>query len=566
MTQNTNGSEAVELGQLSAGKHEVDDQSSNEPATKVDPESFTGWSLELIALILSIGTIVAIVLVLRRYDGRQQPGWQGISLNSLLSWLSTVAKAYLLFSLTESLGQLKWAWFSSKNHPLSDLKVFDSASRGGFLGALELIWRVKGYHFAAVGSLAVILSLGFDPFVQNLLHYVPDSIDSPSQASLFGSTSRYNTAGPLIGAAFPSYTCTTDNCTWDPIATLAIRPACSDVTAKLNKTCVVVTQYKDIRNCSASLSENGPSAWYREGGSVARAMDVSTTAASNALDHTGGIFPVVQYVLSVGSNTSPDSTWTVVDTVNNETKFITTECAFDLVVHSVQADITEGEYAETKLAEWAEWQSANGSLAVNYQVVLTPPWNDSLGLTPPTKRLVLAAEGSYATSDVLEAIFYGDFNTTMPSCTDQLSCAVSNVAAAMAKTLRDTAFTNSGSSSGADQSLVKGQTMVTVPFVQIHWEWLALPLLVWILTCLVWLAAMVKTRRGRIYKGANNPLPLLFLYDKRVEEEGGAQVADTVRYGRGSSAVRWTEVAIDRRAGMIKARLHNNGYEVMLSR
>jgi hypothetical protein len=56
-------------------------------------------------------------------------------------------------------------------------------------------------HFAAVGGLAIILSLGFDPFVQNLLHYVPDLIDSPSQASLLGTTSRYNTASPLIGAA-----------------------------------------------------------------------------------------------------------------------------------------------------------------------------------------------------------------------------------------------------------------------------------------------------------------------------------------------------------------------------
>jgi hypothetical protein len=324
-------------------------------------------------------------------------------------------------------------------------------------------------------------------------------------------------------------------------------------------------------------------------------MDVSTTTATNALDHTGGIFPVVQYVLAVGSNTSLDSTWTVVDTVNNETKFIATECAFDLVVHSVQADITEGEYAETKLAEWAKWQSANGSLAVNYQVVLTPPWNESLGLTTANQTFGIgyeswsaissflstiftgsvnaasgnfgfsAAEGSYATSDALEAIFYGNFNITMPSCTDQLSCAVSNVAAAMTKTLRDTAFTNSRSSSGADQSLVKGQTMVTVPFVEIHWEWLVFPLLVWTLTWVVWLAAVVKTRRGRIYKWANNPLPLLFLYDKRLEDGEGAQGADSMREGRRRVAVGWTETAIDRRAGMIKARLHSMGHEVMLS-
>ncbi|KAL3487460.1 hypothetical protein BJX62DRAFT_240953 [Aspergillus germanicus] len=661
MAHDINGTDAVELGQLPAGQYAADDPSakqhlltsesendhkqpsrlsensirhsanslntepstlsSNEQPPKVDPESFTVWTRELVTLIISIGTIVVIVLVLRRYDGRQQPDWQGISLNSLLSWLSTVAKACLLFSLTESLGQLKWAWISSESQPLSDLKVFDSASRGGLFGSLELLWRVKGHHFAAVGSLAIILSLGFDPFVQNLLHYVSDSIDSPSQASLLGSTSRYNTAGPLIGAslhyvdpvlkanvynslfnvnstanwAVPSYTCTTGNCTWDPIATIAIRPACSDVTAKLNRTCVMDTKYKDIRNCSASLSDNGPSAWYREGGSVARAMDVSTTAATDALEHTGGIFPVVQYVLAVGSNKSPDSTWTIVDTVNNQTKFIAAECALELVVRSVQADITEGEYAETTLAEWDKWQSPNSSLTADYQAVLTPPWNATLGLTTANLTFGIgyeawsaissflsaiftgsvnaasgsfgfsATEGSYATSDTLEAIFYGDFNTTIASCTDQLSCAISNVAAAMTKTLRDTAFRNSGSGSDADQSLARGQTMVTVPFVEIHWEWLALPLLVWILTCLVWLAAVVKTRRGRTYKWANNPLPLLFLYDKRREDEDNAQDADSLRGRREFAVVGWTETAIDRRAEMIKARLHTNGREVMLS-
>jgi hypothetical protein len=183
-------------------------------------------------------------------------------------------------------------------------------------------------------------------------------------------------------------------------------------------------------------------------------MDVSTTTAADALEHTGGIFPVVQYVLAVRSNTSRDSTWTVVVTVNNETTFIATECALELVVRSVQADIAEGEYRETTFAEWAEWQSANGSLAVDFQIVLNPPWNETLGLETANQTFGIGyeawsamssflstiftgsvnaasgnfdfsvASGSYATSDVLEAIFYGDFNATIATCTDQLSCAI----------------------------------------------------------------------------------------------------------------------------------------------
>ncbi|CEL03966.1 hypothetical protein ASPCAL05101 [Aspergillus calidoustus] len=90
-------------------------------------------------------------------------------------------------------------------------------------------------------------------------------------------------------------------------------------------------------------------------------MDVLTTTATNALEHTSGIFPVVQYVLGVGSNKSPGATWDIVDTVNNETRFIATECTLELVIRSVQPDITEGEHAETMLAERARWETPHGS-------------------------------------------------------------------------------------------------------------------------------------------------------------------------------------------------------------
>ncbi|KAL4745770.1 hypothetical protein BDW72DRAFT_186100 [Aspergillus terricola var. indicus] len=606
----------------------------NGPGTTLDIESLSVWSLEFLALIVSIGTIIAIVLVLRHYDGRQQPDWQGISLNSLISWLSTLAKACLAFSLAQSMGQLKWAWFSSGSRPLSDLKVFDSASRGGTYGSLELLWRVKRHHFVAFGSLAIILALGFDPFIQNLLHYVSDSIESPWQASLLGSTSRYNVVGPNIGGDFhyvdpvlkanvynsllninsaenwaiPAYTCATGNCTWAPIATLAIRPACSDVSSQLNRTCTADSQYKDVRNCTASLGDDGPSAWYREGGSAAQAMDVSTTSATKALVYTSSLLPVIQYVLAVGSNNNSQASWDVVDSVNNSTQFIATECALELVIRSVQADITEGTYRETTLAEWSELQTPNGTFN-DYEVVLFPPWNQSLGLAAANKTFGIgfeawnsishfldtiftgsayaasgifgfsASSGSYATSDTLEALFYSDFNKTtststkanstdstengiMASCTDQLSCAIGNVAAAMSKTFRDTAIIGSGS--GGDQSLVKGQTMIIVPFVEVHWEWLVLPLLVWVLTCLVWLAAVLKTRRGRIYKWANNPLPLLYLYNQRCKD--GDLVVEgtgTERAGK-TTPFEWTETALDRRAEMTKSRLYTHGRDITL--
>jgi hypothetical protein len=52
-------------------------------------------------------------------------------------------------------------------------------------------------HFAVWGSLAIILALAFDPFVQNLVHYYPNLVVDPSQTAFLANSTRYETAGLL---------------------------------------------------------------------------------------------------------------------------------------------------------------------------------------------------------------------------------------------------------------------------------------------------------------------------------------------------------------------------------
>jgi hypothetical protein len=100
-------------------------------------------------------------VILRKYDGQQQPAWRGVSLNTVLSWLSTAAKACIALPLTSALSQLKWVWFAKRARPLSDLKVFDNASRGVY-GSVELVWAlrmryVSNFCFVSLSCLHVIL-------------------------------------------------------------------------------------------------------------------------------------------------------------------------------------------------------------------------------------------------------------------------------------------------------------------------------------------------------------------------------------------------------------------------
>jgi hypothetical protein len=96
-------------------------------------------------MLLATTLLIAIVVVLAKYNHQRQPAWKYVTLNSLISWLSTVSKGCILFCISEGLGQQKWVWLSQKKRPLSNLRVFDSASRGIY-GSAELIWHLRARY------------------------------------------------------------------------------------------------------------------------------------------------------------------------------------------------------------------------------------------------------------------------------------------------------------------------------------------------------------------------------------------------------------------------------------
>jgi hypothetical protein len=102
------------------------------------------WFWEFFGLIGSALTLVAIVMVLHQYDSERQPSWERMSLNTLISWLSTLAKLLVFIPLSTAIGQLKWLWMAERQRHLADIGTFDSASRG-VLGSIRLLWTVKGW-------------------------------------------------------------------------------------------------------------------------------------------------------------------------------------------------------------------------------------------------------------------------------------------------------------------------------------------------------------------------------------------------------------------------------------
>jgi hypothetical protein len=102
-----------------------------------------GWLYEVSSLFVAAASFVALVLVLRKYQNKPSPQWPAdISLNTLVSVVSTVFRATLLMPVATGISQSGWIWFSQRSRPLEDICHYDSASRGP-IGSIKLLFRLK---------------------------------------------------------------------------------------------------------------------------------------------------------------------------------------------------------------------------------------------------------------------------------------------------------------------------------------------------------------------------------------------------------------------------------------
>jgi len=102
------------------------------------------WFRDLTCLVASAGVLVAIIRICGHYDGRPQPAWGPISLNTGIAWLSAMSKLLLFVPLAKSMGQLKWIWMAQNTRTLSDLEIFDSSSRG-MVGSIRVLVKTRGF-------------------------------------------------------------------------------------------------------------------------------------------------------------------------------------------------------------------------------------------------------------------------------------------------------------------------------------------------------------------------------------------------------------------------------------
>lgn len=100
------------------------------------------WVGETAGILVSASLLVALTIVLAVYDDKAVFEWKGVTLNALVSLLSTASKSALLYTMSELLSQWKWIVFSATRRPLIDFHRIDAASRGPW-GSSGIIWRSR---------------------------------------------------------------------------------------------------------------------------------------------------------------------------------------------------------------------------------------------------------------------------------------------------------------------------------------------------------------------------------------------------------------------------------------
>lgn len=104
----------------------------------------TSWAMEIVSLLIATGAMIAMIVLLAQYDDHPLPEWpHEITFNTMIALLATLMVAALAVPSSSALSQLKWIRFMTGAAPLSDMEVFDEASRGSW-GAALLLVKLRG--------------------------------------------------------------------------------------------------------------------------------------------------------------------------------------------------------------------------------------------------------------------------------------------------------------------------------------------------------------------------------------------------------------------------------------
>lgn len=118
-------------------------------------ENLRSWWPELLATFFSVVGLLAIVIVLKVYEGQKIDDLnlpRYLTLNGLIAAIATFDRVFLVIPIGSALSQEAWLWFAQNDGQphcrsrLGDLERSDSASRGAWGSLLFIFTSPRRYE------------------------------------------------------------------------------------------------------------------------------------------------------------------------------------------------------------------------------------------------------------------------------------------------------------------------------------------------------------------------------------------------------------------------------------
>ncbi|CAK1362457.1 unnamed protein product [Cercospora beticola] len=265
--------EAMELHGNDSGIFSV--KSQERQSHRTSSASVGLWWFEVLGMATSVAALLAIFGILFAYSGKPLSDWKAILRpNTVVAVLSTLSKSAMLMVVGQCIGQLKWVYFAQRPRSLRNIEIFDDASRGP-LGSAKLLVHINWTALlASVGAIITLLSLGMDPFIQQVISYDAVTFNDTTAKAYLSTAQAYDTGlgyrthltGPdgglqassirMVGLGDPSIAgaiykgvfgdvfrstvaCSSGNCTWPSYESLGICSSCTNVTAASKTNCTL---------------------------------------------------------------------------------------------------------------------------------------------------------------------------------------------------------------------------------------------------------------------------------------------------------------------------------------
>jgi hypothetical protein len=473
------------------------------------------WLGELVAMLSSCALVVALCVVLKKYDGQQVPSFgtwfdSGITLGTLVALLTTLAVAMALSTVQECLSQLKWLWYSGASRPLEDVETYDRASRG-LLGSVQLMWKLRSTPTASFGALLTLAHLALAPLAQQSLLSVSAPVVAPNARAAIPivkswreldqqtqTTSNmpfsYDSISPGMKGAFlnglfananvtidnVSPTCTTGNCTFPDYKSLAVCAMSADVTSHLmdNSTKQVMRHCLPGGFCASNKVPNP------DDDPILRATVTSAvTQADKWATKNGQAFKYTS--LSFADHSSPIGDFYII--YENVTKDASGKqdnrwAAIELALHwcapAFSTKVTNGTATTSRYPgpfppfnDESSYDIANGAMSIDLSTHTTLQRYLNMSLSGSA---YLRGVDSSADSDLTQKLvgFFGigggdvDIYATLTEAMAGLDAMLANTATSMTNYMRD----------WPNAKVVNGTAFVQQNVVKVRWAWIVAPI------------------------------------------------------------------------------------------